>query len=167
MKKVILSIALAFISTLSFGQTMFDSLENLEDVSVVVVNKDAFEILSKINVKSSDNSEALEVFEMIQNLEELKVFSTENSSIANQMESLVKKSVGKYNLTELMRVKDKDSRVKIYVKSSKNKDLVSKVLMFVKEKKRSNNKPESVIISLTGDIDINKISKLADTYTKE
>lgn len=166
MKKIFLIIALVFTSAFSFGQTMFDSLENLEDVDVVVVNKDAFEILSKIKINSKDK-EALEVFSMIQNLEELKVFSTESLSIADQMESLVKKSVSKYNLTELMRVKDKDSRVKIYVESSKNKDLVSKVLMFVKEKKRGNNKPESIIISLTGDIDINKISKLADTYTKE
>ncbi|RKF03984.1 uncharacterized protein DUF4252 [Tenacibaculum lutimaris] len=166
MKKVIVLLALAFVSNLSFGQSIFDKLEDLDEVSSVVVNKDAFEILSKFKVESEDN-EAMEVFKMIQDLQELKVFSTENAAVAAQMENMVKSAVGKSNLIELMRVKDKDSRVKIYVKATKNKDFVSEVLMFVKDKDSKNGTPESVIVSLTGNIDINKMSKLAETFSKD
>lgn len=166
MKKVILLFAFVFIANVSFGQSMFDKLEDLDEVSSVVVNKDAFEILSKFKVESEDN-EAMEVFKMIQDLQELKVFSTENAKVSGQMESMVKSAITKSNLIELMRVKDKDSRVKIYVKSTKNKDFVSEVLMFVKDKNSNNGSPESVIVSLTGNIDINKMSKLAETFSKD
>ena len=57
------------------------------------------------------------------------------------------------------------SRVKIYVKTTKNKDFVSEVLMFVKGLgKKTNKVSEAVIVSLIGSIDINKISELADTF---
>ena len=166
MKKIILLIAL-ITSTLSYGQSMFDTLEEMDGVDAVIVNKDAFEILSKFNVESDDN-EAMEVFKMIQDLKELKIFSTDNVSIANQMEAMVKSAVKGSKLTELMRIKEDESRVKIYVKTGSKKDYVSEVLMFVKgiDKKTKGNS-ESVIISLTGLIDINKLSKIADTFTKE
>ncbi|WP_043706712.1 DUF4252 domain-containing protein [Tenacibaculum ovolyticum] len=166
MKKIIIIFAIVFTANLSFGQSIFDKLENIDEVSSVVVNKDAFEILSKFNVKSDDN-EAMEVFNMVKNLEELKVFSTDDTSISTKMETMVKSAVSKNNLIELMRVKDKGSRVKIYVKSTKNKDFVSEVLMFVKSKESKKGSPESVIVSLTGTIDINKMSKLADTFSKD
>lgn len=159
MKKIILLFAFVITSNLSFGQSMFDKLEDIDEVSSVIVNKDAFEILSKFNVESSDN-EAMEVFSMIKDLKELRVFSTENDKTTAEMESMVKKAVSKSNLIELMRVKDKNSRVKIYVKSTKNKDFVSEVLMFVKDK-------GAKIVSLTGTIDINKMSKLAETFSKD
>ena len=91
MKKVILLFAFVFIANVSFGQSMFDKLEDLDEVSSVVVNKDAFEILSKFKVESEDN-EAMEVFKMIQDLQELKVFSTESAKVSAQMESMVKSS---------------------------------------------------------------------------
>ena len=167
MKKVIILIALVIAPTLSYGQSIFDKLEDMDGVSSVIVNKDAFEILSKFKVNIEDN-EAMEIFQMIQDLKELKMFSTDDSSIADQMERMVKTSVRRSNLIELMRVKEDDSRVKIYVKTGKRKDYVTEVLMFVRGiNKRTKENIDSVIVSLTGIIDINKISKLADTYTKK
>ena len=97
----------------------------------------------------------------------LKVFSTDKSDIAAKMESMVKSAVKSQNLIELMRLKEDDSRVLIYVKSGKNKDFVNEVLMFVKGiDKRTDGMSEAVVVSLTGSIDINKMSKLADTFTK-
>ena len=78
MKKVILLIVLAVAPLVSYGQSIFDKLEDMEGVSSVVVSKDAFEILSKfnVNIEGGENNEAMEVFKMIQDLNELKVFST-------------------------------------------------------------------------------------------
>ena len=167
MKKVILLIALVVAPALSYGQSIFDKLEDMDGVSSVVVSKDAFEILSKFNAESLQDNDAMEVFKMIQDLEELKVFSTDKSDVAKKMETMVNSAVKSQKLIELMRIKDEGSRVLIYVKSGKNKDFVSEVLMFIKGiDKRTDGMSESVVVSLTGNIDINKMSKLADTFAK-
>ncbi|TVZ54929.1 uncharacterized protein DUF4252 [Lutibacter sp. Hel_I_33_5] len=168
MKKIILLIAFVAAPILSQGQSLFDKLEDMDGVTSVVVTKDAFEILSKFNPDNLKGNDAMEVFSMINELKELKVFTTDDNAIANTMEGMVKSAVKRSKLTELMRVKEDDSRVKIYVKSGKNKDYVSEVLMFVRGiNKKTKENVDSVIVSLTGTIDINKISKLADTYTKK
>lgn len=167
MKKVILLIALVAAPVLSYGQSIFDKLEDMDGVSSVIVSKDAFEILSKFNAESLKDNDAMEVFKMVQDLNELKVFSTDKPDVAAKMESMVKSAVKSQKLTELMRLKEDKSRVIIYVKAGKNKDFVSEVLMFVKGiDKHTNGIAESVVVSLTGNIDINKLSKLADTFTK-
>ncbi|MFY0630951.1 MAG: DUF4252 domain-containing protein [Flavobacteriaceae bacterium] len=171
MKKVILLIALVVAPIVSYGQSMFDTLEDMDGVSSVVVSKDAFEILSKFKVNldgdKGDNNQILEVFNLIDDLNELKVFSADQANVATKMESMVKKAVKTQKLTELMRMKQEDSRVVIYVKSGKTKDFVSEVLIFVKGiNKKTNGMSEAVIVSLTGNIDINKMSKIVDTFTK-
>jgi hypothetical protein len=104
---------------------------------------------------------------MTENLNEFKTFSTKIPEIATQMESMVKNAVKVQKLIELMRLKEGNSKVWIYVKKTTNKDLVSEVLMLVKGiDKRTNGMSEALIVSLRGSIDINKMSTLADTFTK-
>jgi hypothetical protein len=168
MKKTILLIALAIISTISYGQSNFDKLEDMDGVMSVVISKDAFKILSKFNFESeNEGNEMTEVFKMIENLNEFKTFSTKTPEIATQMENMVKNAVDNQKLTELMRLKEDNSKVWIYVKTTSNKDLVSEVLMLVKGiDKRTNGMSEALIVSLRGSIDINKMSTLVDTFTK-
>ncbi|MFY7670866.1 DUF4252 domain-containing protein [Tenacibaculum sp. MEBiC06402] len=164
MKKVILLVAMVFMSNITFAQGTFDSLEDLDDVSTVVVTKAAFELLKKFPDAKSDD---MKVFNTAKGLEELKVFSTENSEIAAKMESMANSAIKKGNMTQLMRVKDKGSRVKIYIKSTKNKDIVSEVLMFVKSKDGKDDKPSSTIISLIGEINMNELAEIAKDYDKK
>jgi len=168
MKKIFLFIALAFAPIVSNSQTFFDSLEDTEGVDMVVVTKDAFELISKFkNVKIDDN-EGMKVFQMIKDLKEFKMFSTNQTAAANKMETMVETAIKKQNLTQLMRIKEDDSRIKIYVKASNNKDFVSEVLMFIKGiNKQTNKASESMVVSLTGNIDINKMSSLADTFLND
>jgi wyosine [tRNA(Phe)-imidazoG37] synthetase (radical SAM superfamily) len=165
MKKTILLLLFVTTPIVLTAQSLFDSLEDLNGVDMVVVTKDAFDLISKFkNIKIEDN-EGMKVFEMIQDLEEFKMFSTDDAKVATIMGELVNASIKNQNLTELMRIKDDASRVKIYVKTTKNKDFVSEVLMFVKGlSKKTNKVSEAVIVSLIGSIDINKISELADTF---
>jgi hypothetical protein len=166
MKKIIILIALVIVPALSFGQSTFDELENMDEVSSFFVNKEAFQLLQKFNPDMGGDNEALEVFKMIQDLKELKVFKTNNSGISKKMGVMVNALVKKSNLTELMRFKDKGSRAKIYVKTGGNSDTVSEVLMYVSGvSEMTNGQAESVVVSLTGVIDINKLSKLADKFT--
>ncbi|MDG2195259.1 MAG: DUF4252 domain-containing protein [Polaribacter sp.] len=141
----------------------------MDNVSSIVINKDAFQLLSKFNVHvDGENNEAMEVFKMIQDLKELRVFKTNDAAISNQMSEMVSTAIKKSKLTQLMRIKEQGARVKIYVKTGKDKDYVSEVLMFVKGgSKMTKGEAESVIISLSGTIDVNKLSKLADKFSKE
>jgi hypothetical protein len=168
MKKIILFIALALSPIVSNAQSFFDSLEDMDGVDMVVVTKDAFELISKFkNVKIDDN-EGMKVFQMIKDLKEFKMFSTHKTAVADKMEIMVETAIKKQNLTQLMRIKEDDSRIKIYVKASSNKDFVSEVLMFIRGiSKQTNKNSESMVVSLTGNIDINKMSSLADTFLNE
>ncbi|MDA9245336.1 DUF4252 domain-containing protein [Polaribacter sp.] len=168
MKKLVIVVAFLIASSASYAQSFFDKLEDMDGVDVVVVTKDAFEMLSKFKDIQLEGNQTMKVFSLIKELKELRVFTTDESSIANKMDEMVSKSIKNNRLRELMRVKDDDSRVKIYVKTTKNKDYVSEVLMFVKgiEKKTKEN-VDSVIISLTGNIDVNKIAEITDTFVNE
>ena len=168
MKKIILLIVLSIFPAVSFGQSIFDQLEDMEGVSSVIISKDAFEILSKFNFDSSEGgNEMTEVFKMIDDLNEFRTFSTDKLEIAVKMETIVKKAVRVQKLTELMRLKEDSSKVWIYVKTTSTKDLVSEVLMLVKGiDEKTNGMSEAMIVSLSGSIDINKMTTLVDTFTK-
>ena len=170
MKKIIVLIAFIVAPMFTNAQSIFDSLEDMDGVDMVVVTKDAFELLNKFK-PSNDNGDAnevMEAFEMINDLKEFRMFSTNNLDIASKMESMVNSEIKKQNLTLLMRVKEDDSRVKIYVKATKNKDYVSEVLMFVKGiDKKTKGMSESMVLSLTGNIDVNKMSDYTNKIIKD
>ena len=128
---------------------------------------DAFKLLAKFK---AGGEEGEEYFDMVKGLTSFKVFTTESPSIATEMDGVISKYLKSTKLTELMRVKDKETNVKIYIKQGKDEDHVSELLMFVNgvgkytAEAKSPMKAESVIIALTGDIDLNKISKLTDAH---
>jgi len=66
-----------------------------------------------------------------------------------------------------MRVKDGDTNVKFYIKTGRNADRVSELLMFVtgiEESDHKDGKPhfETVLLTMTGDIDLNKVGSLTN-----
>lgn len=169
MKKTLFLIAMAITTTFSYGQSIFDKLEDMDGVMSVVINKDAFEILSKFNFDNDKGgNEMTKVFKMIDDLDEFKTFSTDEQEIAVQMENMVKSEVKVKKLTELMRLKEDNSKVWIYVEKTSVKDMVSEVLMLVKGiDKKTKGISKAMIISLSGSIDINKMSTLVDTLTNK
>jgi len=168
MKKLVIVIVFLIASSVSYAQSFFDKLEYMEEVDMVVVTKDAFEMLSKFQDIKIEDNQTMKVFSLINDLQELKVFTTNDANNAKKMNQMVSQAIKEQKLTTLMRVKDEDTRMKIYVKTTKNKAYVSEVLMFVNGAgKKSNKNVESVIISLTGRIDIQKISEITDTLVNE
>ena len=170
MKKIIVLIAFIVAPMFANAQSIFDSLEDMDGVDMVIVTKDAFELLNKFKSKEvkKDGNEVMVAFEIINDLKEFKMFSTSNLEIANKMEKMVNSSIKNSNLTQLMRIKQDDSRIKIYVKATKNKDYVSEVLMFIKGvDEQTKGLSEAMVFSLTGNIDINKVSDFTDKIVKE
>ncbi|WP_340074455.1 DUF4252 domain-containing protein [Leptobacterium sp. I13] len=160
MKKIVLIVLAVVLPLMSFSQSIFDKFEDSDNVTTVVINQNMFKLFSRIE---SDDPEAKEFMEMVKSLKDLKVFITENKAVAADMQQTVDKYLKGSSLQELMRVKDKEANVKFYIKEGKDEDHVSELLMFVsgmKEVEANGRKIETVLLTLTGDIDLNKISTL-------
>jgi hypothetical protein len=166
MKKYILIIAVALFSFNGFSQSLFDKYEELDDVTSVIVNENMFKLLAKMDI-DIDDPEAKEAMDIMTSITSLKVFTTDNKSIGGEMKSSVDSYLKSSKLSELMRIKDKDANVKFYIKEGRDSDHVSELLMFVTgikdvevEMNGNERKFETVLLSLTGDIDLNKINSL-------
>jgi len=154
--KLILVVVLVISPFITSAQSQFDKFEDLEGVTSVIVNQKAFSMMSKIGAESDE-----EYLNLIKNINSLKVFASENVSVSKKMEDEVNKYLKNTNLEELMRVKDGDSNVKIYVKEGKSDAYVKELFMFVKDG-GDHSSGETVIISLTGDIELSQIAKLTE-----
>ncbi|MEO9511413.1 MAG: DUF4252 domain-containing protein [Flavobacteriaceae bacterium] len=164
MKKNILIIVVMVLPFLGFSQSLFDRFEDLDEVTSVVVNKSMFNLLAKIDVEI-DDQEAQDFMDIASSLKSLKVFTTDNQAIGADMKASVDKHLRSSTMEELMRIKDKDANVKFYIKEGRDADHVSELLMFVtglKDIEADGRKFETVLLSLTGDIDLNKISSLTN-----
>ena len=158
MKKFTIIVALIMAPVLVSAQNSFDSFEDENDVTSVVVTKNMFKLLSKMDLDSAD-PEAKEYLDMVDNLENIKVFTTENPTVAAKMDASVAKYVASSNgLDELMRVKNDGKNIKFYSKEGKNENFVSELLMHLSGD--IDGKKMTVIMSITGDIDLKQISKL-------
>ena len=160
MKKIAILLTMAILPMISWGQNAFDSFENEKDVSAVVVTKNMFKLLSKMDLNSND-PEAQAYLNMVNNLENIKIFTTENASIAKRMDDAVAKYIASSkDLGELMRVKEDGKNIRFYSKEGKNENFVSELLMHLEG--TIDGKSTSVIMSITGDLDLRQISKLTE-----
>lgn len=172
MRKLVLILAIAILPVVSFAQSIFDNYEDMDGVTSVVVNQNMFKLLSKIDVETNDK-ETQDYINLIRNLTSLKVLSTGDEAISAKMKGEVTSYLKKSNLQELMRVKDGEQTVKFYIREGKNENHVSELLMFItglKEVTKDSNVTingqkrefETVLLTLTGDIDLKQISKLTN-----
>ena len=164
MKKII-AIALLLLTPLAgMAQSIFDKYEDMDQVSSVIVNKNMFDLLIKMDV-DVDDPEARDFMDIAKSLSGLKVFITEDAEISSDMQATVDTYLRSASLEELMRVKDKDANVKFYIRNGKDSDHVSELLMFVTGIKNmdvevNDRQIETVLLTLTGDIDLTKIGSL-------
>ena len=160
MKKIALIIALAIAPMLTWAQNAFDSFENEKDVSSVVVTKNMFKLLSKMDLNSSD-PEAQAYLKMVNDLDNIKIFTTDNPLVAQKMDDAVAKYISSSkSLGELMRVKEDGKNIRFYSKDGKNENYVSELLMHLDG--LVEGKPTTIIMSITGNIDLKQISKLTE-----
>lgn len=153
--KIILVAVLVMSGWIANAQAQFDKFEDIDGVTSVVVTQKAFSLMSKIGSESDE-----EYMDLIKNIESLRVFATESAEVAIQMEKAATSYLKSANLEKLMTVKEDGSNITIYVREGKSEDFVKELFMFVKDSDKTSK--ESVIISLTGDIDLNQIAKLTD-----
>ena len=158
MKKFIITIVVALVSNTFFAQTAFDKYDGLDGVTSIVVNKKMFQMMASVKVDANDK-ETQQYLSLMKKLDNLKVFTTTSTKLSADMKLTADKYVKTAGLEELMRVNDSGKNVRILVKSGSAGTQVKELLMFIEDSSKQN---ETVLMSLTGDFDLNEISILTD-----
>jgi hypothetical protein len=156
-KNFIMTLVFAFVSHAFYAQGAFDKYDGQDDVTSVIVNKKMFDLMSKVKVDASDK-DTQQYLSLIKKLDNLKVFTTQNSKVEADMKLTADKYIKTAGLEELMRVNDSGRNVKIYVKSGSSATQIKELFMFIDSGKNE----DTVLLSLTGNFDLNEISVLTD-----
>ena len=170
MKKYILVFSLFMVSIAMSAQNIFEKYDDQEHITSIVVNQKMFKMLANIDIQSNDpDSEAF--LNQVKTLDNLKVLTTHNISVSNSIKKDVDKYVENSKLEKLMRIKDGDKIINFFVLEGRDDNHVKELLMFVNglsdltknENISINGKQlaiETILLSLTGDIDLRQVSKL-------
>ncbi|MDY0089188.1 MAG: DUF4252 domain-containing protein [Flavobacteriaceae bacterium] len=150
----IFTIIICLTANIVFGQASFDKFTNHEDVNAVIVNKKMFEMMSKVKA-DVNNVEVQKYFDLIKNLDNLKVFVTTNPKVSAEMKSSAENHLKTAGLDELMQINQNGKNVKIHAKPSTKKSHAKELLMFIDGK-------ETILLSLIGDFNLNDVSLLTD-----
>ena len=149
-KKILLTFVFVFVSSPFFAQA-FDKFDGQDDVTSIIVN------MSKVKVDASDK-ETQQYLSLIKKLDNLKVFTTKSTRVEGEMRVAADKYIKSAGLEELMRVNENGRNVKILVKSGTTDSQIRELLMFIEGAKND----DTVLMSLTGNFDLNEISILTD-----
>ncbi|WP_232225144.1 DUF4252 domain-containing protein [Seonamhaeicola sp. S2-3] len=150
-------------------KNIFEKYSDNPNVTYVNIKPKMFQMIAKVGVDTSD-PEAKAFIDMVKSITSFKTIVTDNKTISTDISKWVKSRSN--SLEELMEVRDDGSEVKFYVKEGKDADHVKELLIFVNgidnvmddkiEINGKERKIETVVVSFTGDIDLNEISKLTE-----
>ena len=169
-KLIVLVMAIMLIPLAGMAQkNIFEKYSDDADVTYVSIKPKMFQMIAKMGINVED-AEAKAYMDMVKSITSFKTIVTDNKTISADISKWVKSRSG--GLEELMEVKDDGTEVKFYVKEGKDADHVKELLIYVNgidkmmddkiEINGKERKIETVVVSLTGDIDLNEISKLTD-----
>ena len=158
MRKLVLVLLFSLLPTAFFGQTAFDKFDGQDDVTSVIVNKKMFEMMGSVKMDNKDK-DSQQYLSFIKKLDNLKVFTTTSTRVTSEMKTTADKYMKTAGLEELMRINDGGKNIKIWVKSGSKDSQIKELLMFMEGTSKGN---ETVLMSLTGDFDLNEISVLTD-----
>ena len=161
MKNLVIAILFVALPFVGVAQNNFDKFEERKGVASMVMNQRMFKLLSKVDLNSSD-PEIKEYINLVNNLENIKMFTTVDQAIASEMSTTMDTYLKGSKLEELLRAKDDDKNVKFYYKPGKNDDYVSEFVMFLRAE--MDGEDRTVFFQVTGEIDLKQISKLAQEF---
>lgn len=142
----------------AFGQNdainqFFQKYMDDENFTSVYISSKLFSMVAKLEI---DDVEP-EIRAMIKDLKGLQVLVTEHEPMKYYKEATKSISLTDYDL--LMTVRDEDQKIRFYTKE--NKEVIQELFLIV------GGKDEFVILSLVGVIDLEKISKIANSMDVE
>ncbi|PTX43288.1 uncharacterized protein DUF4252 [Christiangramia gaetbulicola] len=156
MNRLVITLLLALAPMLIQSQN-FEKYEDMKEVDAMVMTSKMFKMLAKVDLSDND-PEAREYMKLIENLDRIQIFKSSDSKVRSLMASDVKSYLQKGSLEELMRVNDNGQNIKFYSLPGKNDNYVKELFMYLEG--NEDNKPMTVILSITGEIDLSQLSKL-------
>lgn len=157
----IIVITLVMIPSSIFAQGDFDKLyekyAGKDGFTSINISTDMFKFLNSMDMSDSSD-EAKKTQNVMAQLEGLKmlVYDKPEGKVGVDFYKEINDNISMKDFVELMTVKDSDSDIKFLVKKS-GKNSVSELLMIVK------GEDEVLIMSMTGDIDMNTISDISNS----
>lgn len=161
MKTIAIAIVMLCSSMMITAQNEFDKFESVRGVSSMVMNQKMFKLLSKVDLNSAD-PEMQAYINLVNNLENVKMFTTTKTDIGADMKSTMSGYVSGGGLSELMRANDDGMNAKFYYKPGSNEDYVREFVMFLSG--NIDGEDRTVFFQVTGNIDLKQISKLAKEF---
>lgn len=160
MKKTLIVIATAFLMApfISNAQN-FDKYSSMDGVTSMLVTSEMFKLLTEIDYDSSD-PEMQQYVDLIESLNNIQVYSTAEPGVAKKMANDVQTYLNSSSMNLLMSFKEDGKSVDFYSKPGKTDSHVSELLMFMNG--AENGEPKTVIMRITGNVDLKQISKLAE-----
>ncbi|MET1259740.1 DUF4252 domain-containing protein [Flagellimonas sp. DF-77] len=154
---------LILLPSMLMAQSVFDRFENADNIGSVTVNKGMLGIVASMSADDADQ-DTRDFIDLAKSIDNIKVFVSEDKKASADMAAAMKKYVKSSTLEELMKVRDGDTNVRFYVKTGKDADHVSELLMFVTGVDGKKDRPhfETVLMTMTGDIDLNKVGALVN-----
>jgi hypothetical protein len=157
MRTILILLTTVVLSGFTYAQD-FDRYENNPGITSVIINKNMFKLMTKLDLDSKDK-EVQEYVELIQNLQDIKIFKTNNSEMSDELNKDAESYAKKNKLEELMRVRDGDKKIAFLFKPGKTDDQISQLFMHINGMEEEN---ETVLIIINGLIDLKQVSKLAN-----
>jgi Domain of unknown function (DUF4252) len=158
MKKIIITLVFLIVSSFVSAQAAFDKYDKQDGVTTLSVNKKMFQMMANVKVDANDK-ETHQYLALIKKLDRLKVYTTSNSAIANDMKATVDHHLKSAGLEELIASNDNGNNLKIWVKSGNTEQQIKELLMFIETPNKDN---QTVLMSLTGNFNLNEIAVLTD-----
>ena len=156
MNRLVITLLLALAPFITQSQN-FEKYEDMKEVDAMVMTSKMFKMLAKVDLSEND-PEAQEYMKLIENLDRIQIYKSSNSKVMTEMAADVKSYLQKGSLDELMRVNDDGQNIKFYSLPGKNDNYVKELFMYLEGSE--GDKPMSVIMSITGEIDLSQLSKL-------
>lgn len=135
-----------------FGQNdaidrFFESYQDNDDFTSVYVSPKMFQMVTKVAGEEMKGN----LSDVVKDLRGLQVLHTEKNALKYYKEAIKKIPTDEYEI--LVKVREKDENVRIFSKS--NGDVINELLVL------SGGDSDFTLLSFVGNIDINKLSKLA------
>lgn len=129
----------------------FDKYMDNEDFTVVYLSPKLFQLLGKLDLEDIDDGDAEAVLEVVEDLKSLRVLTTEVNGAGYYKEAVDIINTKDYEV--LMTVRDDEENVQFLIKDAGN--VINELLLLV------GSTDEFVMVSFVGNIDLDKISQLA------
>lgn len=154
-RKLYFTVALALMPALFFAQEAFEKYEkDINVTSSFIAGKKTFAMIAQTKLNSQD--ERIQKGKAIlKGVESIRVYTTENPSVAADMKTTVTAYAKSSGLEDLMQVNDSGKRVSIMVKQGATENIVTQVLVFVgNDKAKTDKDNETIVILVTGNFNL-------------